>query len=274
MKKVYFTWLMVMLVLTFTACGEQKSEEYASEPPKLTILYEETEGEATRFSYSWDDGKEAVEACGQHVLDAVDSMLQIDLKESNCITLKFEEKPDYLSVCYWDASFAGKAEQYYYNFVQIEDVEDTFTVPEDGNYIFEIHAFWEDLSGANGDAYYGFYAKNEAVETGSIPEEFPLVGYWKQESSDDLIRYKHYKEDGTAELIVKDKDKTRVIDWFVEYNPENMSYIESQNAESFTEDERMWILKVTKDYFLIADSEHDGEIRYEAITKEEYENAK
>ncbi len=128
------------------------------EPPALTIVSDNTAGDALLGSYSWqimnaDGTATATISDNAHPLDCEDLLLAQETTEMTA-ELVFKESPDsIISVRRWsDEHWADTA-------ASSEDVTVNGDIIElkPGGYIYEVIAKWETDNGYGGTAHYSFY---------------------------------------------------------------------------------------------------------------------
>lgn len=181
---------------TVTANEQDNTQTIIKTPPALSVIYGNESITALKGTSSWkyanDDGTStAIESDSMHPLQAKEYMTPLVLMPSiyshfdpHTAYLCWEYVPDSVSVKCWNESCWNKFDS--------EFTEITVTVPDstsedkyfsfninDGNYIYEVIATWEDNQKYGGTAYYSFYTQKPDLKKDLTPisENNELCGY-------------------------------------------------------------------------------------------------
>ena len=166
MKKFVSLLLVVLLVLTMTACQMEPlptnppgsngpSKPLSKEPPVLQILDSSGAGlEANKGTYSWtydngDGTMSAVCADSSHPLEWKEYLTPLTTADGT-VELRFDVQPDSFTVRCWSDKYWDKVN------AKETDVSIDGNILElhEGGYIYEVVATWDGV----GTVYYGFYA--------------------------------------------------------------------------------------------------------------------
>ena len=148
--------IILSIILVLSAGCTSPVLQTEKEPPMLTIRTEESEIQAVRLTYSWQNGNYGVEADAMHPMEMADDLPVIDISEDGLVTLFFEKAPDRITVWAWKVSAAG-TDAYDKPELQLSISEEyTMVLPSTDKYLYEVHAIWDRQKDVGGAAYYGF----------------------------------------------------------------------------------------------------------------------
>ena len=144
--------------VTATVTGEGAELKGMMGPPSLTVSSGTRELQTWSRSSVWDRGGYPIYADGAFVFDAYlkGDLIQIDAIPGQAIELRFEAMPDRVSVEAWKAECATYDHSRISESIELPVTENTFKVPSDGDYLFEIDAEWDEIDGYGGHAIYSF----------------------------------------------------------------------------------------------------------------------
>lgn len=175
--------LLLIVLLSLSGCsrntaaanGGEPTDTVLDSPPTLSVLYDETVTEALKGVYSWtwqnaDGTSTSLLADSLHPLQAQEFMTPLYLladthpdPASLNAYLQFEAIPDQIRVCRWSGDDWGRTDAESELVEVSDDAGDPSAAPlfkislEDGQYIYEVTAVWDQMEAYSGTASYSFY---------------------------------------------------------------------------------------------------------------------
>ena len=192
MKRFIVIVLNLCFLLTFAGCARTNRVDAkingASDspissihtPPYLTINCHNKGERVTDWGlaqcprYEWKPyGGPAVNADGLFVFDLwlTGELKCFDLSKVERVDFNFEVSPDRVTVTAWKAECATEDRSLVSESINLPVTENSFTIPSDGEYIYQIDAEWDEEDGAGGNATYVLATCNKNEEHGTIRSE-------------------------------------------------------------------------------------------------------
>lgn len=175
MKKNLFFFILFLLFVNLAGCatkdkrvialvtGEGAALTGMTAPPALTVLSGDQEFQTRSGTCTWNHGGITVYADGPLVFDSwLDGdLVPLGVGPGIALELRFETMPDRLTVHAWKAECATRDHSRVSDSIQLLVTDDTFTIPSDTEYLYEIVAEWNKEDGFGGEAIYTFATTNE-----------------------------------------------------------------------------------------------------------------
>ena len=128
--------------------------------PALTLACRGQETRAICFSAEWKADGAAIDACGMFMFEYYlnGDVEPLKATSGDTVEFRFETMPDRYEVRAWDA--AGITADYDYSqaneYTEITVTDNRFVFPEEGIFLYQLHAEWDERDGVGGDAAYVF----------------------------------------------------------------------------------------------------------------------
>ena len=137
-----------------------------TEPPIVSVEYEENIIDALRGGYSWtvinkDGTAKATIADSAHTLQSENVTPVITKNNDNFVKLKFEVEPQSVYVRAWSDKYWDDVDNGEKNTIEVLVEDNTINLLDDeSGVIYEVQATWELEGYYKGSSLYSFYVKN------------------------------------------------------------------------------------------------------------------
>lgn len=167
MKKFSTILLFITMLFLLVSCNDKYDYSLVlTEPPILSVEYEENKIEALRGGYKWtvynkDGTGTSTTTDSAHPLECKEIMPTIIKKEDDFVKLKFEVEPKSVFVRVWSDKYWGDVENAEKNLFEVTVHNNVINLLDnEAGVIYEVFATWELEGYYNGDSLYSFYVKN------------------------------------------------------------------------------------------------------------------
>lgn len=183
MKKILFFLIPFFLFVSLAGCaakdkrvialvtGEGAALTGMNAPPALTVLSGDQKFQIRSGTYTWNYGGLPIHADGLFVFDSwLDGdLVPLSADPGTALELRFETMPDRVTVLAWKAECATGNHSRVSESINLPVTDNTFTIPSDGEYLYEIAAEWNEEDGFGGEAVYAFAITNEIDGSDTSP---------------------------------------------------------------------------------------------------------